>query len=332
MKKLRLFSLLLLSLLLFSCASSTEQKPHKILTHKNIQQLDDIQIFSSKNPEGKITPKTIEKAFISVGLEVPGNNNMNRPFATRFKKLHHKVYNLAIYLNSDLTYRLLKKYPQFGVLTPLSMSIWEDKDAIINISTLSINGISRVTNIPVSDPDLLAYTALIKKALQTAMPEGNFIQLDHNIEYPCKSLGTNFEMKVTLDASQNMEEFIEDFEAEFESEMEPLGFLLPNFINVQKEIFDPKGYVGVYDFYHTYSLCKFDVIYPVSKDHPEAGAWAPCSFYLYKKSDEDIMHIGFLSVENWISTTGMKDDEEGTKKLREAQHYLEEIMKDVIDD
>jgi len=41
------------------------------------------------------------------------------------------------------------------------------------------------------------------------------------------------------------------------------------------------------------------------------------------------MHMGFLSVENWITTMGMTDDEEGTKKLREAQGYIEKIINDI---
>jgi len=108
--------------------------------------------------------------------------------------------------------------------------------------------------------------------------------------------------------------------------MEPLGFLLPNYTNMQEEVFDDKGYTDLYDYYHTYSICKFDVIYPVSEKYPEAGAWAPCSFYIYKRKGENTMYMGFLSVENWITTLDMKDEEEGVIKLREAQAFIENII------
>jgi len=42
----------------------------------------------------------------------------------------------------------------------------------------------------------------------------------------------------------------------------------------------------VYDFYDTYSIIRFNVIYPVSKNHPDAGAYAPFSLVIYKKKDE----------------------------------------------
>ena len=292
--------------------------------------VQDIQIFTSANTEGNITTQSIEEAFDSVGLSVAGNNDMNKPFNTRFKKTYYKTYNLAMYISNDLTFNLIKKYPQFGALTPLTMSIWEDKEGNMNISTLSVNGMARATQIPVKDPDLVAYGALIEKALKTAMPQGHFKELAYIPSHNGKPLQVNFTTKVELDDDASMEDYIEDFEAEFEGELEPLGFLLPNYTNVQEEIFDDKGYKDVYDFFHTYSICKFEVIFPVSRLHPEAGAWAPCSFYLYKKKDEKVMRMGFLSVENWITTVDIKD-KESIEPLRKAQNKIKNIINSIIE-
>lgn len=324
MKKIyTLITLALLAITTVGCfgPDAAPQKPKKV---------QDVQVFSTPNADETVTVKSIEKAFDSVGLSVPGNNDMNKPFSLRFgeDKLHYKVYNLAMFVNNDLTLKLLKKYPNFGALTPLTMSIWEGKEGCMNISTLTINGMARSTGIPLTDTDLIAYADLIHKGLKTAMPDGSFKDLDHTVKFPNKTLATNFEMELNLDG-QSPEDFVADFEAEFEGEMEPIGFLLPNYTNVQEEIFDDAGYEGVYDFYRTYSICKFDVIYPVSEKHPEAGAWAPCSFYFYKKTGEDKMYMGFLSVDNWISTLDMTEDEEGTKKLREAQGKIESIIKEI---
>jgi len=292
-------------------------------------KIQNIQVFTTTNTDANVTTKSIEDAFESVGLSVPGNNDMNKPFKARFGKLHYKIYNLAMYINNDLTFKLIQKYPNFGALTPLTMSIWEDKDGSMNISTLSINGMARAIGMPVTDPDLIAYAALIKKGLHAAMPNGSFKKLDFRVKFPNKTLATNFVADVDLEDT-TADDFIEDFEAEFEGELEPLGFLLPNYTNVQEEIFDDHGFTGVYDFYHTYSICKFDVIYPVSQMHPEAGAWAPCSFYLYKKTGETKMHMGFLSVENWITTLDIEDDA-STKPLREAQGMIENIINEMTE-
>jgi len=287
----------------------------------------DVQVFTTNNKDGKVTTKTIEDAFDSVGLSVPGNNDMNRPFKTRFGKVHYRVYNLAMYVNNDITYKIIKKYPKFGALTPLTMSIWEDKDGSMNVSTLTINGMSRATGVPKNNPDLIAYATLIKTALKKAMPNGHFKDLHHTVKFPNKSFA--IDMTAEVDSDVPMEDFIEDFEAEFEGELEPLGFLLPNYTDIQEEIFDDHDY-HAYDFFHTYSICKFDVIYPVSKLHPEAGAWAPCSFYLYKKKDEKLMHMGFLGVDNWITTLDIAD-EESIKPLKEAERIIVNILKEMTE-
>ncbi len=311
----------LLALTTIGCSNTTPEPVKKA----NIQ---DVQVYSTL--EFGVTTKTIEKAFDANGLTMAGNNDMNKPFSTRFKTLHYKVYNLAMFSNSDLTFKILKKYPSFGALTPLSMSIWQDKDGSMNASTLTINGMSRATGVPVNDPDLIAYAALIKDTLQKALPNGYFKELNHTVKFPTKSFAVNFIADVELDDEATSTDFIEDFEAEFEGELEPLGFLLPNYTDVQEEIFDDNAYTGVYDFFHTYSICKFDVIYPVSKLHPEAGAWAPCSFYIYKKVGEEKMHMGFLGVDNWITTLDISD-EASIKPLREAEKMIVDIINEMTE-
>jgi len=293
------------------------------------EKIQSVQVFTTTNTDANVTTKSIEDAFESVGLSVPGNYDINKPFQARFGNVHYKIYNLAMYINNDLTFKLIHKYPNFGALTPLTMSIWEDKDGSMNISTLSINGMARAIGMPVNDPDLIAYAALIKNGLQTAMPNGSFKKLDFRVKFPNKTLATNFVADVDLQDT-TADDFIEDFEAEFEGKLEPLGFLLPNYENMQKEIFDNHGYTGVYDFYHTYSISKFDIIYSVSATHPEVGAWIPCSFYLYKKIGETKMHMGFLSVENSITTLDIEDNA-SIEPLHEAQSMIEKIIQEMTE-
>jgi len=299
---------------------------------QNIEARDieqDIQVYTMPNYKNKITPQTIEEAFNSLGLDVVGNNDMNKPFLQRFKKVHYKVYNLAMFMNSDLSFRLLKKYPQFGALLPLTMSIWQDKNNNINISTLTFHAMARSTQIPDDDPDLRAYAKLIHNALKKALPQGKFKKLHVKSTHKNRSYQINFSVNIVLGKDEGIEDYIDDFEEEFEGEMESLGFLFPNITNVQDEIFDEYEY-NIYDFYHTYSICKFDVIYPVSKLHPEAGAWAPCSYYIYKKKDENKMYMGFLGVNNWISTLNITD-EASIKPLKEAQGMIQKIIYDMIE-
>lgn len=295
---------------------------------KTPAKAQNVQVFTTANKDGKLTPKMISDAMHDAGLTSAGNNDMNKPFSQRFPKLHYKVYNLAMFQNDALTLSLIKKYPNFGALAPLTMSIWSDGDTM-NVSTLTLDGMARAAGIPKTDADLIAYAALVTKGLKAAMPNGKFKFLDHDVKSQTDSYAITFEMDVELDEDATMEDFKEDFEGEFEGEMEPIGFLMPNYSNLQEELFEEAGY-DEYDFYTTYSICKFDVIYPVSKLHPEAGAYAPCSMYMYKKKSEDKMVIGYLGVDNWIKTLDI-NDQESMKPLYEAQGQINAILTELTE-
>jgi len=310
-----------LAITILGCSATASQpaKPAKV---------QSVQVMSTDNSDGKVTTKTIEKAFDAAGLTVGANNDMNNPFGKRFPSLHYKVYNLAVFSNTDLAFKLIKKYPQFGALMPLTMSIWSDKGTM-NAATLTLDGMARAGKIPVNDPDLVAYASMITKALNAAMPNGALKELNHTVKDPKDSYAVDFVAEIDMEEVTDIEEYKEDFQAEFEGEMEPLGFLFPNFMNLKEEIFDDAGY-DAYDFYDTYSICKFDVIYPVSKSYPEAGAYAPCSFYMYKKKGEAKMHLGFLGVDNWIKTLDIQD-EHSIKQLRDAQKMIENIVNELTE-
>ncbi|MDQ1299108.1 MAG: hypothetical protein QG558_1647 [Campylobacterota bacterium] len=292
---------------------------------KELNKGQSVQIFSAPNADGAITTKTIDEAFEKSGLAIGGNNNMNSPFKLRFNNVHYNVYNLGMFSNADFVVKLIKKYPKFGSLTPLTMSIWsDDKKKTMNISTLSLTGMSKAVGIPENDPDLVAYAAMVKTALKAAMPKGEFQKTNFPIVDPKASFAQEFTFDVSATDDKAIEELKGNIEAAFEGEMEPIGFLLPGYVNLKTDVFDAAEF-NDYDIYVTYSICKFDVIYPVSKDTPAAGAWAPCSMYIYHKKGEDKVHVGYLGVDSWIKSLAITD-KESIKMLYEAQGMINKIL------
>ena len=283
------------------------------------QNSQDIRVITVANPEGKITGATIEDAFVANGFVVDGNNDMNKPFKLRFGKLWYNTYRLAVVHNRDLTAKLAKDYPSIGLLTPLSMSIWSSNDnKDISISSLTLRGMSRITQIPMDNPDLIAYSEAMDKALKAALPGGKYEERTYN---NIADMNTQLATLFTAEIDDK-----DSFEEEFEAEMEPVGFLFPSFIDLNGEL-QERG-VDTFDYYDTYSVCKFDVIYPVSETHPEVGAFAPCTFFIYKKTDEEVTHMGFPSVDNWIKSTDI-EDENSMKPLVEAQQLFSNIVKEI---
>ena len=307
--------------------AEAEKAPAKVAFDQNSQ---DIRVITVANPEGKITGATIEDAFTAAGFIVDGNNDMNKPFSLRFKKTWYKTYRLAIVHNSDLTAKLAKDFPSIGLITPLSMSIWSSNDnKDISVSSLTLRGMSRITQIPMDNADLIAYADAMDAALKAAVPGGVYEERKYSkIADMNLSLATTFEATFDTDEETTAADAKDSFEEEFEGEMEPVGFLFPSFIDLNGELEERN--ITTYDYYDTYSVCKFDVIYPVSETHPEVGAFAPCTFYIYKKKGEEATHMGFPSVDNWITSTDI-EDEKSMKPLVEAQEMFTNIVNEITE-
>ncbi len=284
-------------------------------------ETQNIQIFSVDNSKGTFNAKSIEKAFNDSGVVVDVNNDMNSIFSKRYGKVHHKNYNLAIFTNPKLVSKLMKKYPSIGLITPLSMSIYEDAAKnTINISTLSLAGMARITKIPATDPDLIAYAKSVDTALHKALPNGKYLSVNHNTK-SSKPLTTEFTIELELEDGDTYVDAKDSFKEEFESELGPVGFLIPKSYTLQDDD---------YDFFDTYSIIRFNAIYPVSKNHPDAGAYAPFSLVIYKKKDEDATHIAFPSIDNWISDLDITD-KETADTVRETHDMVKTILEELTE-
>jgi len=278
------------------------------------------QVFSTDNSDGKINAKSIEEAFNASGIHVDVNNNMNSIFEKRYKKVHHKSYNLAIFTNHKLLIKLIKKYPSIGLITPLSMSIYSDEKNRINVSTLSLQGMARITKIPETNPDLIAYANILDLALHKALPHGNYLTRNAS-KTSDKQAITEFTTVFEPEDGETYVELKDGFKEEFESEIASVGFLVPKSYTLESDD---------YDFFDTYSIIRFNVIFPVSKNHPDAGSYAPFSLSIYKKKNEDTVHIAYPSIDNWIEDLGITD-KDVIKEIENTQNMLVEILEELTE-
>ena len=280
----------------------------------------NLQIFSVDNSKGMLNAKSIAKAFTENGVVVDVNNDMNSIFSKRYGNVHHKNYNLAIFTNAKLVTKLMTKYPSIGLITPLSMSIYSGKDSTINVSTLSLAGMSRITEIPTTDPDLIAYSKSIDAVLHKALPNGKYLPVNHSANSG-KELRSEFTMELELEDGDTYTDAKESFKEEFESEISPVGFLVPKSYTFKHDD---------YDFFDTYSIIRFNAIFPVSKNHPDAGAYAPFSVVIYKKKDEENMHIAYPSIDNWIGDLDITE-KETIKAVRETHSMIKTILEELTE-
>jgi len=281
----------------------------------------DVRIFTSNNADGKITPKTIEDAFKKAGFTISANRDMNGPFVKQFKSSSFDTYNLFTFYKKDAVLELVKKYPNVGLFAPMSMSIYTKKgEKTITVSSLSAEAMAKIMKAPSDDATLHTLRTLVKSTLKETMPQGSFEKLPYTMQKPKGDLVTNFSMEMDAD---EWEDELDEFKMGFEGELAPNGFVIAGFNNLGDD-FEEANYEG-YDFYEVYSICKLPVIYTIAQSRPEAGAFAPCSLYLSKKKNVNMLEVAFPSVYNWMSSMAIDSDTD-MKVLEDAQAGMQKIL------
>jgi uncharacterized protein (DUF302 family) len=230
---------------------------------------------------------------------------MNKAYEAKFKTHEHDAYNLMTLHKKDVVSNLAKKYPSIALFTPLSMSIFTRKgDKTHSVSSMAAAGIAKVAGIPSDNADLIAYMKEVADVLAKAMPNGKFEELNYKIAKPEGDLIKRFTMEMDVKPDE-IEDELEGIQEELEAGLETAGFVLAGY----NKLGDDYAAAGndTYDFYDAYSICKVAVIFEVSKTHPEAGAFAPCTFSMYKKKGETTVHFAYPSVYNWLSSIDVAD-------------------------
>lgn len=291
----------------------------------------DIQIYTADNSKEQITGASIEKVFVDAGFVISGHNDMNIAFKGKFQKTNHKMYRLFTLYKKDLVLELVKITPDAALFAPLSMSIYMNNGSNdISISSLSIDGMAKVTGIPASNKYMIEYSKLIRATLAKALPNGHFEKTSYKVLKPKGKLITRFvyEMETEGDDIDAIDEELEGIQEELESSLETVGFVIAGFNKLGDE-FKEAGYKK-YDFFDAYSICKLPVIFPVAKTHPEAGAFAPCTFYMYKEKGSQQIQMAYPSVYNWLSSLDITD-EPSTKALEDAQRLMIKVVNEVTE-
>ena len=288
----------------------------------------DIRIYTADNQGGKINPEGIEKAFTDAGFYITGRNDMNIPFDAKYKSHPHELYYLMTFHKKDFVNKIAKKYPEIALFTPLSMSIYtRNGDKSISISSMSADGIAKVTGIPADNADLAAYMKDIADTLAKALPNGKFENVNYKIAKPEGDLVTRFTMEMDV-KDDEIEDEAEGIQEELEAGLETGGFVVAGFNQLAPDFANAGN--DVYDFFDVYSICKVPVIYTVSKAHPEAGAFAPCVLYMYKKKGEKVVHFAYPSVYNWMSSIDV-GDKESKEVLLKAQTLMNNTLSEVTE-
>ena len=291
----------------------------------SLQAKGDLHLFSVDNKAGNITPTSIEEAFSKNGFSIGVNSEMNTPFKKQFQKTTFKIFTLLTVYHTKLSQDLVKAHPQAGVFVPMGVGIYQaTNEDTVHVSVLTAEAQAKILG---TDAKILQeIESATLKAIKAAMPKAEYALSEDSLK-ESRDLVTKYELDLD---GEDWEEMKEETEMNLESGFEPLGFVMPGFVDFNEELTQEGTVESPYDFYDTYSICKLKVIYTVALTRPDAAAFAPCTVMVYKKKDEDKIVMGFPAVYNWMSSAKVQD-KEAHAVLMKAQNDFESILKDITE-
>ena len=292
-----------------------------LLTFINAATNEDIILYKVSNKNHAITAQTLADGLSVNGYEVAKNQDMNGPYEKQFGTTTFDSYNLMSVYHHDTSTMLIPKYGHSGIFTPFSIATYQRKgEDDLYIALLSAK--AQVNILKVKDELFEKFEKQTKETIMKVLPTAVETTLPYASVATDKPLYTQYTFDVDDADAMSARG---DLMMMMESGMKPSGFVVANYIDFNKVLLEEKK--EDYIFYDAYSLCKLKIIYELSKEKPEAGAFAPCTMVIYHKKGSDKTEIVTLSIANLTSSLAI-DDKDLLAMLEKAQSTMKEIIEE----
>lgn len=266
------------------------------------------------------------------------HENINEAYANRYgnpqdpdydKDWNESLDNLGFYsmTNDKDLHDILLKDPEVAAFSPFNLLIYktksEDKTYIGHIAPEAMLDIAGVKNKDSRDAFIKMFHPLDKWVQENfggevetttfnALPSNQMMQFEYEFKRP-----------------KDLREFTDGFQENFEEAFEAKHYIIAGFKNFKEVYTDMDEPFDKYDAFFVYGLCHFTFSYNLfNKGRPDAGAFAPCSMYMYIERDSNKMMIGMPRLSAWVSVLNIKDlkQVEWTKKI---DNEIISIMKEL---
>ena len=297
--------------LMLNVASGDVEKQYDDMINNKIESVG----FILSDPHARIND-AYEKRY---------GNKTDPDYDKNWKK---NLDNLGFFsVANDVALReLLISNPELGGFSPFNLHIYknagENKTYVGHIvpdTMLDIVGVKDLKVRKKFNAMFPALDALVQKEI------GGKVEISEYKSLPAKPM-LNFE--ITFNRPADLADYIDEFQEKFEEKFEENKYIIAGYKNF-KESYDDLG-LGFekYDAYFVYSLCHFTFSYNIfNKGRGDAGAFAPCSMYMYIKKGTNTLVIGMPKLANWVSVLNMKD----ATKVKSVDNLDKEITKIMLE-
>jgi len=280
----------------FYVAKGDKEKAYDKMINEDIEDIG----FVLSDPHERINDAYTSKYGTK---EVDGKPNPG--YDPEYKKTLDNLGFFSI-ANDDVLRTLLMKSPELGGFSPFNLHIYkmtgEDKTYVGHVMPETMLDI-----VGVQDKEVRTAFAASFGPLDALVEE----EIGGSVEYvKYDSLPAEPMMKfdVEFERPDELSDFIDEFQESFEEAFEENHYIIAGYKNFRETYDDMEADFEKYDAYWVYSLCHFQFSYGIfNKGRPDAGAFAPCSMYMYIEKGSNVLHIGMPKLETWKAVMGIKD-------------------------
>jgi uncharacterized protein (DUF302 family) len=227
--------------------------------------------------------------------------------------------------NDEALRELLLKEPSIGGFAPFNLHIYKElneKETYVgHVTPCTMMDIVGVTDKKVREAFKAQFVALDKLVQDEIGGKVQFISYDKLPAQPMMKFEVEFERPEALG------DFIDEFQEGFEEAFEESEYIIAGYKNFKEAYNDMEADFGRYDAYWVYSLCHFKFSEGIfNQGRPDAGAFAPCSMYMYIEKGSNKLMIGMPRLENWVSVAGIKD-----KKMLDSIRALDKEIVGIME-
>ena len=266
------------------------------------------------------------KKLSSIGFEAVGKNeHIEKHYYNKYKEKNLDLLNFYPVIDKKTMRELILANPDFGAYAPFNLlafkKLAKDGGDTTWYGHLDANTMLKI----IGDKDearakkFKEMVAKLDKLVIAEMKPTEEKKLTFDGDLPKKPL---LKMVMKFDKPDDIEDFVESFIMKHDGLFAKKEFVIAGFLDLKFEYGDLDLPFDKYDAYWVSSLCHFGFSNTVfNHGDPQAGVFAPCSVYFYIPKDKNELHVGYATVDNWINTTGIKDE----KKIA----YMKKISKSI---
>ncbi len=266
------------------------------------------------------------KKLNTIGFEAVGKNeHIETHYYNKYKEKNLDLLNFYPVIDKKTMRELILANPDFGAYAPFNLLAFKKLEKDGGDTTwyghLDADTMLKI----IGDKDearakkFKEMVAKLDKLVISEMKPTEEKKLTYSGNLPKKPL---LKMVMKFNKPDDIEDFVESFVMKHDGLFAKKEFVIAGFLDLKFEYGDLDLPFDKYDAYWVSSLCHFGFSNTVfNHGDPHAGVFAPCSVYFYIPKGKNELHVGYATVDNWISTTGIKDE----KKIA----YMKKISKSV---